>query len=418
MKQETRDRVAVIGAGIVGISAAIWLQRAGREVVVIDRGTPGHKNGTSYGNGGIVVPSGVAPVTAPGLLAKSPKMLLDPNFPLFLRWSYLPRLMPWLLKYMGNATDSDTRRISKGLAGILRDAVEQHKALARGTPAAEWIADSDYCFGYANRAAFEADSYVWGLRRDAGLEPEILQGAAVREFEPCMGPDVGFLAVMKDHAFIKSPGKYVHALSEVFLAEGGRILQAELRDIALTDGRVSAVITDRETIACSTAVLATGVWSKPLAAKLGLSVPLESERGYHIVFKDPSIRLRATYMITSGKFVATPMQDGLRCAGVVEFGGLDAGPSSAPIKLLRRQVAKVFPTLKYSDSEEWLGHRPAPSDSLPIIGEIAGSGVFAGFGHHHVGLTGGPKTGRLIADLICGQHPNLDMAAYDPGRFM
>jgi len=164
-------------------------------------------------------------------------------------------------------------------------------------------------------------------------------------------------------------------------------------------------------------VLATGVWSKPLARKLGLNVPLESERGYHIVFKDPSIKLCSTYMIATGKFVATPMADGLRCAGMVEFGGLDAGPSAAPLKLLRKQVNLNFPTLKYSDSEEWLGHRPVTTDSLPVIGEIAGTRVYAGFGHHHIGLTGGPKTGRLISDLITQGGANIDLSAYDPGRF-
>lgn len=411
------QKTVVIGAGIVGISTAIWLQRAGRQVIVIDRGKPGHDRGTSYGNGGILVPSGVAPVTGPGMLLKSPKMLMDPNFPLFLRWSYLPKMLPWLVKYLSNANEVDTRRISKGLSVIVGDAVDQHKALTKDTPAAAWIVDSDYCFGYADRAAFEADAFVWGLRRDAGQVPELIEGAAVQEYEPTMGPSVSLLAVMKDHGYIRSPGRYVAALAEVFQAEGGEVQQGEVRDIDLTDGRITAVQTDQGQIACDSAVLATGVWSKPLARKLGLSVPLESERGYHIVFKDPSIQLRATYMIAAGKFVATPMADGLRCAGVVEFGGLDAPASRAPLELLRKQVLAHFPTLEFSETVEWMGHRPAPSDSLPVIGEIAQTGVFAGFGHHHIGLTGGPKTGRLIAGLMTQNGTNIDLTAFDPKRF-
>lgn len=414
---KTTQTVVVIGAGIVGISTAIWLQRAGCKVIVIDRGKPGHDKGTSYGNGGILVPSGVAPVTGPGMLMKSPKMLLDPNFPLFLRWSYLPKLLPWLVKYMGHANEADTKRISKGLSVIVGDAVDQHKSLTKGTPAEKWIADSDYCFGYTDRTAFETDAFVWGLRRDAGQVPEVIEGPAVQEYEPNIGASVSLLAVMKNHGFIRSPGRYVAALAEVFQTEGGEVQQAEVRDIDLTEGRIRAVLTDQGRIDCDRAVLATGVWSKPLARKLGLSVPLESERGYHIVFRDPSINLRATYMIAAGKFVATPMEDGLRCAGVVEFGGLDAPASRAPLKLLRKQVLEYFPGLEFSQAVEWMGHRPAPSDSLPVIGEIAHTGVFAGFGHHHIGLTGGPKTGRLIAELITQSGTNIDLTAFDPQRF-
>lgn len=409
------EKIVVIGAGIVGMSAAIWLQRAGKSVIVVDKGEPGM--GTSYGNGGIIVPSGVVPVTAPGMLLKAPMYLLNPNFPLFLRWPYLPRLLPWMLRYMSHANTKDTRRISKGLIPIVGDSVEQHKALAKGTSAEGWITDSDYCFAFKDRTAFDADPFTWELRRAAGQVPELIQGDAVREYEPALGDDIGLLAVMKDHAFVRAPGKYVQALADVFVAEGGDLRQVEVVDVDLTEGKVSAVVTSQGPIPCDKAVIATGVWSKPLMKKLGLNIPLESERGYHIVFKDPSIKLNATYMIAAGKFVCTPMEEGLRVAGVVEFGGLDAGPSKAPIDLLYRQVKQNFPTLTYSSAEEWQGHRPALTDSLPIIGEIAHTGVFAGFGHHHIGLTGGPKTGRLIADLITQKGTNLDLSAYDAGRF-
>ncbi len=415
MSKNSSNTVVVIGAGIVGISTAIWLRRAGKKVIVVDKGEPGM--GTSYGNGGILAACGVAPITAPKMIRKSPKMLMDPNFPLFLRWSYLPKLAPWLIKYLSNANEKDTRRISKGLVPIVADSVEQHKSLVRGTSAEDWITDSDYCFAYKDQAAFDADAFTLGLRRDAGFTPEIIKGDAVREYEPHLGKTVNLLAVMKDHAYIRAPGLYVQALAEVLKTEGGTVRKAAVLDVELVTGQINAVITNQGSIDCDYAVLSTGAWSKPLAKKLGLIIPLESERGYHIVFKDPSFTLRSTYMIASGKFVATPMAAGLRCAGVVEFGGLEAGPSQAPLKLLRKQVLLNFPKLEYSEAEDWLGHRPAPSDSLPLIGEIAGTGVYAGFGHHHIGLTGGPKTGRLIADLIAHGGTNIDLSAYDPGRF-
>ncbi|GGH31460.1 dehydrogenase [Cribrihabitans marinus] len=384
-------------------------------VTLVDRGAPGQ--GTSYGNAGVIANCSMVPVTTPGLILKGPKFVLDPNFPLFLRWSYVPRLLPWLIKYLGHANDGDTRRIAEGLTPIVSDATDQHRALSDGTRAADWIVNSDYTFAYADRAAFDADSYVWGLRRDAGFEPELIEGEAVSAYEPNLGPAVTCLAVMKDHGFVRDPGGYVAALAEEFLSLGGIWHQADVKDFSFTDDRISAVETTTGPIPCADAVLATGVWSKPLMKRLGLSIPLETERGYHIVFEDATGGPRVPMMVAAGKFVATPMEAGLRCAGIVEFGGLEAGPAAAPLALLRKEVRKAFPHLASGQEVEWQGHRPAPSDSLPLIGQVGRTGIYVGFGHHHIGLTGGPKTGRLLAQLMSGQTPNMDMRPYDPARF-
>jgi len=409
------QHIVVVGAGIVGAASAIWLRRAGLEVTLVDKGAPGM--GASYGNACILARSAIVPVTTPGLIPKGPRYLFDPNFPLFMRWSYLPRLLPWLAKYLKNANDADTRRISKGLATVVGDSVEQHKALTDGMPAAKWIQDSEYNLVYRDRAAFEADAYTWALRREAGFVPEIIEGDAVREREPILSPDMRLLAVNKDHGFILNPGSYVQDLVTQFEGMGGRFLQAEVKDFELMGGQITAVATDQGRLVCDKAVLSAGVWSGALMKKLGLEVPLEAERGYHIIFKNPSQRPNNPMMLTEGKFVATPMDQGLRCAGIVEFGGLSDVKSRKPLEMLRRTVARTFPDLDYSTEEEWLGFRPAPTDSLPLIGEVRGSGVYTAFGHHHIGLTGGPKTGRLVADMIAGNWPNADVSAFDPMRF-
>ncbi len=407
--------IAVIGAGIVGVSTAIWLRRAGLDVTLIDRSEPGR--GTSHGNGGVLASSGVAPITGPGLIGKAPGMLLDRNSPLFLRWAYLPRLIPWLRKYLSHANDADTRRISSGLSEIVGDSVAQHKALCAELGLEDWVCDSDYCFAYQDRAAFDADSYVWRLRAEAGFTPEVLEGQDVRDFEPNLGPQINCVARMPNHGHIRDPGGYVRALAAAFQGLGGKIMQEEVVDFDLSGNKIHSIQTGNGTVACDAAVLCTGVWSKTMMAKLGLNIPLESERGYHIVFEDASGGPTRPYMIASGKFVATPMAQGLRCAGIVEFGGLEAGPSKAPLELLRRQVPKAFPNMKAKNEIEWLGHRPAPSDSLPLIGQIAETGVYTAFGHHHIGLTGGPKTGRLIAGLVSGQPVNTDLSPFHPQRF-
>ncbi|MBT8154819.1 FAD-binding oxidoreductase [Epibacterium ulvae] len=410
-----KPSVVVIGAGIVGAASALWLRRKGLDVTLIDKNTPGH--GASFGNGGILARCSVVPVTGPGLMAKAPGYLLNRNFPLFMRWRHLPRLLPWLARYMANANAKDTTRISHGLNALLGDSVDQHLALSAGTPAAKWVKTSDYSYVYRDRAAFEADRFAWDLRRDAGFEPEIVEGAEVRAREPILGQDAGLLAVNKDHGYVTDPANYVQDLVQVFEEMGGKRVQAEVKDFTYTGDKITAVETDQGAFPCTHTVLAAGVWSKPLMQKLGVQVPLEAERGYHILFKGPSQTPNAPMMLAEGKFVATPMAAGLRCAGVVEFGGLSETKSRAPLDLLRKSVRRMFPGLTAESEKEWLGFRPAPTDSLPLVGEIRGSGVFTAFGHHHIGLTGGPKTGRLIADLIGGDTPNADLSPFDPMRF-
>ena len=408
-------QVVVIGAGIVGISTAIWLRRAGVEVTVVDRGAPG--TGTSHGNAGLLAACAMVPVTGPGLTRKAPGMLLDRDFPLFMRWSYLPKLLPWLRKYMSHANDADTKRIAQSLIPIVADTVEQHKSLCNDLGLGSWVNDSDYCFAYKDRSVFEAETYTWALRREAGFVPEIIEGQDVRDYEPSLGDDITCLAILKNHGFIRSPGGYVRALARAFEDMGGTLREAEVKDLDLTGGTVTGVQTTQGTIHCDDVVIATGAWSKPLMQKLGLNIPLETERGYHIVFENATDGASRPIMLTSGKFVATPMDQGLRCAGIVEFGGLDAGPSRAPLALLRRQVAKAFPKMKATGEIEWMGHRPSTTDSLPLIGQVGQSRVFTAFGHQHIGLTGGPKTGRLVAGLITGAQVNTDLAPYHPQRF-
>lgn len=414
---EIPDRVIIAGAGIVGVSTGLWLRRfCDAEVTIIDRLPPGE--GTSHGNAGVLASCSVVPVTAPGLIKRSPKMLMNPDFPLFMRWRYFPKLLPWLIKYLSNANDADTRRISSGLTTIVADSVEQHHALAAGTSAEEWVQNADYSFAYSNRSAFEADAYTWSLRRDAGFEPCVREGDALREFEPNLSAEVGLLATMTDHGYIRDPGGYVKALAAEFEKLGGKVVAAEIKDFELSQDKATAVLTSDGRYPCNQVVLATGVWSKPLMQKLGLSIPIESERGYHIIFEDAENGPSHPIMVASGKFVATPMSAGLRCAGIVEFGGLEAGPSKAPLDLLRRHVNMAFPNLKFSGETEWLGHRPAPSDSLPLIGEVSSTGIYTAFGHHHIGLTGGPKTGRIVAGLIADQPVNTDLQAFSPMRFV
>jgi D-amino-acid dehydrogenase len=408
--------VAVIGAGIVGVSTAIWLQRDDHEVILIDRADPGE--GASYGNGGVLASCSIVPVTVPGLLKKTPRMLLDPDQPLFVRWQYLPRLAPWLVSYLSHCKPEETKRIAAALAPIVGESLAEHQALSRGTGGEKWVIPSDYVFVYNDRAHFEGDAFGWSLRREHGFQWNELEGGAFRDYDPVFVPSLSFAVRLPDHGRIADPGRYVKDLATHIETKGGRFIKGEVSDVVRDNGRVCGVRLAGETIACSAVIVAAGAWSAPLARRLGVNVPLESERGYHLELWNPNRMPRSPVMIASGKFVATPMEGRLRLAGIVEFGGLDAPPSNAPFELLMKNIKAAIPGLKWEGVTKWMGHRPAPADSIPLIGEVPGiKGAFLGFGHHHVGLTGGPRTGRLLAQLVSGRTPNLDLAPYAPSRF-
>lgn len=411
-------RTVIVGGGIVGLSTAIWCLRRGHRVTILDA-AQGASSRASFGNAGVLAASSVVPVTVPGLVRKAPWLALDPGFPLFVRWRYLPRLAPWLKRYLGHCNEADVARIARGLAPLLVDTVAQHRALAAGTGAERWLEGSGYLFAYPSRAAFAADALAWRLRREAGFSWTELEGPALRELDPALGKGIGFGVLLEGHGLVRDPGAYLADLQE-----HARALGADFRPVRALgfrfapDGAVRAVVTEPGEVATDAVVVATGAWSKALTAKLGIPVPLETERGYHVMLQGASVRPRLPTMITAGKFVATPMAAGVRCAGVVEFGGLRAPASRRPTALVLKKLREAYPGLAFAGHQEWLGHRPAPSDSLPLIGAVPGhAGAWLAFGHHHVGLTSGPKTGRLLAALIDGERPEIDMTPYAPARF-
>jgi len=412
---KTTKNIIVIGAGIVGISTALWLQRDGHSVTLIDKKGPAA--GASFGNAGVLASGAVVPVTVPGLLRKAPKMLFSPNQPLFLKWSYLPKLIPFLRKYIKHANAVSVEKISHGLSQLLHDAPDQHFALANGTEAEKYIDLADYMYGYKDEAAFLSDHFGWDVRKRRGVNFVKMNAESLGNYDLNLKGRFGYGIQCKNHGRIKDPGAYILNLSKHFVAKGGTILIKDVTDFEIEDGHCKSVITLKEKLIADSYVLTAGAWSGSWAAALGVKVPMEAERGYHIEFINPSITLRSPLMVVGGKFVVNSMNGRMRCAGVIEFGGLDSPPAKAPFKLLKKQMAELFPDLTYDSIDEWMGHRPATADSLPIIGVSPNAdNIFMGYGHHHIGLSGGPKTGRWLAKLATGAPLNVDLSAYAADR--
>jgi D-amino-acid dehydrogenase len=417
MEVKPMVHVVIAGAGIVGVSSAIWLQRAGHEVTLVDRMDGALR--TSYGNAGVLAAGAILPVPVPGLAQKLPKMVFSRDEPLFLQWRYLPRLLPFLAKYLSFARADHVAHCARSLSYLLADSHAQHQSLAEGTGAERFISDADFCFGYATEASYRADESGRALRRAHGYEIEELDGAAYAVRDPLYSGQFAKVVCYKNSGRISDPGAYLAALLAHFQAEGGTMLAARIEDIELQHGAYKALITDQGRVTGDHIVLAMGAWSGKMAKKLGVKrLALESERGYHIELHNPSAMPKAPMMVSAGKFVVTPMEGRIRCAGVVEFASTEAAAQDGPVQFIKRQIATLFPDLTYDHMSDWMGRRPATTDSLPLIGpaRAIANGHMA-FGHQHIGLTAGPKTGRLIADMVSNQPSNTDLSAFDPARY-
>ena len=409
--------ILVIGAGITGVASAECLRRDGWQVTLIDRINPGHPDQTSFGNAGLIARSAIIPVSVPGLWTKAPAMLLDPDSPLYLRWSYLPRLLPWLVPFLRNGSVKRVTEIAAGLAALTDDSVDQHKMLSAGTPAAEFIQDGEYVNLFTSEAEYNADPLSAALKAKHGFVPEKLSRDRILERDPNIGPNYTFATVFKDYGWLSSPSKYVAALFSYYLTQGGEFKQGEVADISAGDAP-TVTLTGGEQIVVDKIVLTAGVWSGPLAKKLGMNVKLEAERGYHVSMYNPNFTAPNPYMVTDAKFVMTPMDGFLRAAGIVEFGGLEAPAAAAPVDLLRKKMKAVYPALEFEYDEVWMGRRPTTPDSLPVFGESAvAPNIIHAYGGQHVGLTIGPRLGRMVADVAGGRRTNVDISAYDVDRF-
>lgn len=409
--------VIVIGGGITGVACALTLRREGWAVTLVDPRDPGDPGQTSFGNAGILARSAVVPVPVPGLIWRAPRLLLDPGQPLFLRLGYLPRLLPWLVSFLRNGARARLEAIVPALHALTHDTVEQHRALAAGTAAEALLAGHEYGYLFRDRAAFEGSRLAFGLKAAQGYDWDERDARRLRRDDPALGPAYGFGAVFRDHGWVTDPGAYVAALAAALEAAGGRVLRATARDIRSRKAGAD-VVTDAGTLTGARVVLAAGAWSRRLAERLGLATPLESERGYHLMLRAPSVRPPFPYMLADKALAVTPMRGGLRLAGLAEFGGLDAPPSAAPVRLIRAALPRLYPGLAWEGESVWMGHRPTMADSLPMLGPVPGMpAVICAFGSQHLGLTIGPRLGRTVADMVADRRANLDLRPYAPERF-
>jgi D-amino-acid dehydrogenase len=416
-------RVVVIGGGVVGLASAIELLRDGQTVTIIEPGSPGGEQAASYGNGTLLNPSSVVPMSSPGLWKKVPGYLRDPLGPLTIRWSYLPKVLPWLRRFVqAGATAAKVGATGRALQPLLADAPALHRKLAEEAGVGGLITRQGVLFAFPDRAVFEAEALSWTVRRDNGVKWLELDEDELRQREPSLDRHYKFAVLIEENGQCRDPGAYVAALAAHAVAQGAEIVRTGATGFRIEGGRLRAVTTRDGEVGCDKAVIAAGAWSKVLARAAGDRVFLETERGYHVVISDPGIEPRYPMMPSDGKMACVMTPAGLRLAGQVELAGLEAAPNWKRAEVLLAFARKVYPGLPADLPPErvklWMGHRPSTPDGLPVLGLASGcADVVHAFGHGHVGLTAAAMTGKIVAGLVAGRAAPFDLAPYAAARF-
>jgi D-amino-acid dehydrogenase len=409
--------VVVVGAGIVGLAIAHYLQKDGIAVTVVDRDPEGDK--ASFGNAGGIAVTEVVPASIPGLLWRAPGWLLDPLGPLSVRPAHAPRLLKWLWHFSRAGSPSEVARISAALAALNSRVYDDLLPMLSDAGLSNELHRKGALTVYETEDGYDRDRDQWKLKRFHSIEVEEISGHEARRLEPALGPIVQRAVFTPQWSHINDPKTLVDGLRLSLRTRGVQILPGTVTEVSVSGtGHVAAVLQDGRTVAAHDIVIAAGAWSGQLAKRLGDKVPLESERGYNTTLTEPGVALGREIIFAEKSFVATPLSCGLRIGGAAEFGGLKALANYERSDALVKLALRYLPELRSGGGKNWAGHRPATPDSLPVIGpSLAHRGIFYAFGHGHLGLTQAATTGRLIADLVNGRPSTVDLAPYRVDRF-
>jgi D-amino-acid dehydrogenase len=407
--------ILVVGAGIVGLGCAYHLRKDGLGVTVVDRDPEGDK--ASFGNAGGIGISEVVPAAVPGVFWRIPGWLLDPLGPLALRPSHAPKLIPWLLRFSRSAAPSEVRRISAALAALNLRVYDDLVPMLAETGLSGELERKGALSVYESEAGYRRDGAEWALKRSLGIETSEISGEEARRMEPALGPIVHRAIITPQWGHVSDPKRIVDGLRGWLQSNGVAFVTGEVAAVAMSE-TPSVALADGRTLSAGKLVVAAGAWSGMLSRGVGDPVLLESERGYNTTLPAPGIALSREVIFAERKFTATPLSCGLRIGGAAEFAGLTAAPNYRRSRALVTLARRYLPGLDASGGTEWMGHRPATPDGLPVISASRRhASVFYAFGHGHVGLTQAATTWRLVADLIGGRTPVVDMSPYSIARF-
>jgi len=409
--------IAVLGAGMVGISCAQWLQKNGCNPVLIDREKPG--NGASYGNACTFASYGCVPINNPSIPLQIPKLIFGKNSPLNVKWQYLPTMLPWLTRFLVNCQPSRVKQIAHDLAQLLNASEDAAKPLFDDANVHSLINRAGCLYLYETERNYNQASHDLKLRRENGVNMEVLEQGAVLEIEPELA-NCFYNAIHFPDAFnFADPRAVIQKMSRHFENQGGTFKQTEITQITKSaDNILSLHHKNGSTIHCRQLVMALGAWSKKLFGNVVESLPLETERGYHVVFHGQENLLSRPIGWGTGGFYLTPMDEGLRVAGTVELGGMSPIKRGKTLDFMTNEAKRILPALNDQRDDDWLGFRPSFPDALPVIGRSKKTPeIILAFGHQHLGITLGPITGKIVSEIAKNKPRSLDITPYRPNRF-
>ena len=411
---EKNLKIGIVGAGIQGISNALFLQKKGFKVTIFDRDEPGSP-AASYGNAGHFSPYASVPINRPDVLTDVPAMLLSSTGPLALKWNYVPKMFPWFLQFIRNCTTKKMMHTAKNM----------HQILDLALPAYDELFDEIELGGLVEKKGI---LYIWNdqslksrdleieVRNELGVDQQLVSQKEIHDLEPNIKPIYHGGVYYQYGRHARNPKKILLKLYELFLKKGGKFLKMNIKDINFNEEK-PVIKSETQIFIFDKIVIACGSFSKKLTDNLGEKIPLDTERGYHVHFKDCDHLLSRPVIFQNRGFGITPMEQGLRVVGTVEFGGLDNPLSKSRVRNLINNAKYMMGDLPEHE-DEWLGFRPTLPDYLPVIGPSKKhKNVFYCFGHHHLGWTLGPISGKIISGMIAEENTNLDLKPYSSLRF-
>ncbi len=410
---KTSPTVVVIGAGIVGLSTAYYLQQRGFAVTVLDAKGPAGE--TSFGNAGSVSVASIFPQATPGISKKALQMMLDPLSPLKVNWRRPATVLPWLLQFWQAAKWSRVRTIVAALAALNRDAGVCWQQMAADIQAQHLVHATGLLHVYSKRQHFDDDAWQREWMRAHGFRFDVLDRAGLLQLEPHLAPQFECGLLETDSLAVSDPGEFCQRLASVIQQRGATLVQATASRIEPHHDRY-AVASDHGWFYGDRIVLAAGVWTNRLLAPFSIQLPMIPGRGYHLMYEHDDVTVNRPVLWCERYMVLTPMQKGLRMTSIKELTSLDSDPRFGFIRRLREEAQKVFPTKSFVVRSEWMGNRPCTPDSLPVIDQIPDHQIFVAAGHGHLGLTQGPVTGKLLAQKICGETTDIDLSPFKIDR--
>lgn len=406
----------VVGAGIIGTAIAYELQTRGRQVVLLDRDEVGR--GASYGNMASIAVTEFMPASRPSIWRQIPGWMLDPEGPVRVRPGYMPKLLPWFARFVAASRPGKLRRLEAEGAALCRRVYDDLLPLLRETGLEDELTEQGCLSLYNDEAEFRADREHIEILERFGFPYRRLTGAQARELEPELSDTIGIAVLFPQNRSLRDPFRLVNRLAQRFRERGGEIRRAAVAGFDRFD-RITAVrLAGGDRIAADEVLISAGAYSGLLSKMLGEPMPLETERGYHTQIMAPGISMRHSIIWPARAFMVTPTAGGIRVGGTVEMAGLDAPPDYRRSKITVRRAQTALPRLRCEDFSEWMGHRPAFPDTVPVMSASAKvSGVFYATGHGHLGVTYAATTARLMGDLMTGVTPPVDMRPYRVDRF-